>query len=91
MVLAYHDRPNPSPYLADIAVPAMIVFGEEDAAIPEERRADYGSIPGVEMRRIPDAGHMSNLEQPEAFNAYLADLACMAFPDHVAPESGLVP
>jgi 3-oxoadipate enol-lactonase len=30
------------------------------------------SIPGAELVVIPDAGHMSNMEQPAAFNRALA-------------------
>ena len=29
------------------------------------------NIPGAELVVIPDAGHLSNIEQPEAFNAAL--------------------
>jgi pimeloyl-ACP methyl ester carboxylesterase len=67
----YHDRPDPADHLTDVRVPTVVVFGEEDAAVPEHRRGDYLRIPDVVVRRIPEAGHISNLEAPEAFNEIL--------------------
>ncbi len=58
--------------LPEIAVPALIVVGEEDRAQPVARsRQMAAGIPGAELAVIPQAGHLSALEQPEAFNAVL--------------------
>ena len=75
LVLAYHNRPSPAEDLMSISMPTTIVFGEEDAAIPEPRRNDYVGIPGALHERIPGAGHMSNVERPDEFNAVLLALA----------------
>ena len=75
VVMAYHDRPDPGPHLVDITAPATIVYGVDDVAIPEDRRMDYTPIPDAVVHRIPNAGHMSNMEQPEVFNSALAELA----------------
>jgi 3-oxoadipate enol-lactonase len=32
-----------------------------------------GLLPRAELRLVPDAGHVVNLEQPEAFNALLRE------------------
>jgi 3-oxoadipate enol-lactonase len=40
-------------------------------------------IPGAELQIVPDATHLWNLQQPEAFNQTVA-----AFIDHAGPQSG---
>ena len=58
--------------LAEIEVPALIVVGEEDRAQPVSRGRQMASaIPGARLAVIPKAGHLSALEQPEAFNRAL--------------------
>lgn len=55
-----------------INVPTLIVVGEKD--IPKHQRiADLlsGSIKGAQKTVIPDAGHMSSMEQPDLFNDVL--------------------
>jgi pimeloyl-ACP methyl ester carboxylesterase len=58
--------------LSSIAVPTLLLWGDDDRRsamhIAEQLRA---VIPGAELAVIPNAGHVSNMEQPEAFNAYL--------------------
>ena len=56
--------------LPRIAVPALILWGALDVRSPLEvahQLAD--AIPDAELVVIPDCGHVSNLERPEAFNA----------------------
>lgn len=55
--------------LPKIEVPTLLVWGEHDARSPVavgERMRD--AIPGAQLIVIPDAGHLSNLEQPARFN-----------------------
>lgn len=56
-----------------ISCPTLVLVGEHDMATPPAmaRRIADG-IPGAEFRTIPDAAHLSCVEQPEAFNAALA-------------------
>lgn len=73
------ERPDATPLLPEIAVPALVLCGEEDAVSPPEgMRALAGQIPGARFRLIPRAGHLSPLENPEAFNreveAFLGEL-----------------
>lgn len=75
VVEPYHARPDPGPRLPLIDVPTAVVFGAEDAAVPDHRRDEYLAIPGSELFLIEGAGHMSNVEAPAAFNAILLSLA----------------
>ncbi len=54
-------------------MPTLIVVGEEDTLTPPAASEEmHRAIGGSELVRIPRAGHLSNLEQPESFNAALA-------------------
>lgn len=60
--------------LPNIRVPTLLVFGAEDPLTPP-RVGEYmrERIPGARLEIIPDAGHMTNLEQPDAFNRLVLD------------------
>jgi len=52
-----------------ISLPTMIIVGEADQAMPVAMsRAVQERIAGSELVIIPSASHLSNTEQPEAFN-----------------------
>ena len=56
--------------LPDIGVPTLLVWGDRDRRSPmslAERIRD--AIPDAELVVIANAGHVSNMEQPEKFNA----------------------
>jgi pimeloyl-ACP methyl ester carboxylesterase len=56
--------------LPTIAVPTLLVYGEEDQRSPlTVARTMHAAIPGSTLVVLPEVGHMSNLETPEAFNA----------------------
>lgn len=59
--------------LAGIAVPTLIIVGDQDQPflVPCEYMAK--KIPGARLEVIRGAGHSSNLDQPEAFNRVLLD------------------
>lgn len=62
-------RPDSKDVLARFAGPTMVVVGELDALIsPEKAQAMADLIRGAELVKIPGAGHLSNLEAPEAFH-----------------------
>jgi pimeloyl-ACP methyl ester carboxylesterase len=67
-------RPDRSHLLARIAVPTLVVVGEEDALTPpaESGRMRDG-IAGARLVTIPGAGHLSNLERPRDFNQALRE------------------
>ena len=55
-----------------IAVPTLLLYGEHDRLTPPAvGRALHERIPGSVFEAIADAGHLCNIEQPEAFNAAL--------------------
>jgi pimeloyl-ACP methyl ester carboxylesterase len=67
---ALRDRPDGNPGLKAIAVPALVLVGEHDTVTPPLAAANLSAqIRGSKLVHIPDAGHLSNLENPEAFNA----------------------
>ena len=66
-------RPDSTALLATIDVPTLVIVGEEDTLTPVagiERMAQ--AIKGSKLVKIPGAGHLSNLEQPDAFNHALS-------------------
>jgi 3-oxoadipate enol-lactonase len=71
---AMRARPDSTPLLSEIDVPTLVVVGEEDVITPvKEARAMAAMIRGSRLEVIPEAGHLSNLERPAAFNAALSD------------------
>lgn len=68
------ERPDRTPVLARIAVPALVVLGEEDELVPpDESRRMAEAIPGAETAVLARCGHLGNLERPAEFNAALGD------------------
>jgi len=64
------DRPDSRPGLGDIRCPTLVIHGTDDQIIPPpEAEAMQAAIEGSKIRLIRDAGHLPNLEQPDAFNA----------------------
>jgi pimeloyl-ACP methyl ester carboxylesterase len=56
--------------LPQIAVPTLLIWGELDARSPlSVARQFEHAIPDTQLVVIPACGHVSNLEQPEQFNA----------------------
>ncbi len=62
------QRVDSTDLLASINCPTVILVGGQDALIPPAVAQDYAArIPGAQFVVIPQAGHLSNLEQPQAF------------------------
>ncbi|MBW3619282.1 MAG: 3-oxoadipate enol-lactonase [Actinobacteria bacterium] len=64
----------------EVAVPALIVGGTEDVATPvDDAQWLAGRLPHAELVVLPGAGHLSSIEQPEAFTgqvlAFLTEAA----------------
>jgi 3-oxoadipate enol-lactonase len=71
-IRALMTRPDSTPLLASIHVPTLIVVGDEDTLTPPAASEEmHRAVGGSELVRIPHAGHLSNLERPEMFNAAL--------------------
>lgn len=72
-IRALMTRPDSTPLLPTIHVPTLILVGSEDSVTPPSAaREMHRAIAGSELVEIPDAGHLSNLEQPQRFHAALA-------------------
>ena len=67
-------RSDTTDVLASIQVPTLVITGEEDAVTgPEVGRDLAAAIPGARFLLVEEAGHLSNLEQPEIVNEALLD------------------
>lgn len=61
-------RADSTDLLAEISCPTLVIVGEEDVLTPPQVANEYAAqIPGAQFVAIPHAGHLSNLEQPQAF------------------------
>jgi pimeloyl-ACP methyl ester carboxylesterase len=66
-------RPDATEELGGIDVPTLVVVGADDSLSPPDVARDMQArIPESELAVLPGAGHLSNLEAPEAFNAAVA-------------------
>lgn len=62
-------RPDSNPILEKIQCPTLILVGEEDELTPVALAENMKQkIQDAELVVIPKAGHLSNIEQPQAFN-----------------------
>jgi 3-oxoadipate enol-lactonase len=60
--------------LARINVPTLVIVGDKDpATLPEYGELIASKIKGAEYAVIPDAAHLSNIEQAEVFTKTLVD------------------
>ena len=58
------------PGLPNINVPTLLIVGSKDATVPG-MKAINAAVPGSKLVELEGAGHLSSLEQPDAFNAAL--------------------
>ncbi|MFI5251086.1 MAG: alpha/beta fold hydrolase [Bacteroidota bacterium] len=67
--LAMASRTDTTSSLGRISVPAMIMVGENDTLTPPHSAMQMKEkMPNAEMYIIPNAAHVSNLENPKDFN-----------------------
>ena len=72
-IRAMMTRPDSTPLLSTIHVPALVVVGDEDTLTPPAMSEDLRrGIAGSELVRIAGAGHLASLERPDTFNDALA-------------------
>lgn len=58
--------------LGEIKVPTLIIVGADDRSRPPSEAQEMAErISGAKLEVIPEAGHISNLEQPEKVNSLL--------------------
>jgi pimeloyl-ACP methyl ester carboxylesterase len=67
-------RPDSTPTLSTLTIPTLIVVGEEDVITPaKEARTMYAAVQGSRFEMLANAGHLSSVERPAAFNAVLSE------------------
>ncbi len=70
---AMAGRPDSFDTLAALKTPALVIVGEEDRLTTrEDAEAMLRAVPDGRLAVIERAGHLSAVEQPEAFNAAVA-------------------
>jgi pimeloyl-ACP methyl ester carboxylesterase len=71
---AIMSRADSRPLLSEIRCPTLMLVGEGDELTPPELAKEIaGGIAGVKLVVVPDCGHLSTIEKPEAVNAALAE------------------
>ncbi len=71
-LIALASRTDSTPSLRQIKIPTLLLVGEHDAVTPTYASITMKEqIKGAEIHRIPEAGHMSNLENAGEFNKRL--------------------
>lgn len=74
ILMALRNRRDSTDLLSEIAVPTLVVGGAEDEiSAPDVMAQMAARIHGARHETIRDAGHLSNLEAPESFNAVLRE------------------
>jgi 3-oxoadipate enol-lactonase len=74
-------RPDSTPLLPSIAIPTLVIVGSEDSVTPpSEAEAIAAAIPDARLEVIEGAGHLSNLERWDTFNATLSTFLETAYP-----------
>jgi pimeloyl-ACP methyl ester carboxylesterase len=66
-------RPDRTGVLGEIDVPVAVIVGEQDVLMPPAEARAMAAVAGATMTVIPDAGHMSPIEQPGAVTEALRE------------------
>ena len=71
---AIMGRPDSRPGLAAIRCPTLMLVGEQDKGTPPELAREIAAgIPGARLVIVPDSGHLSTIEQPQAVTKALVE------------------
>ncbi len=74
-------RPDMTGFLPKISVPTLVIVGDQDAiSPPAEMKAIADAIPNAHYVVIPNSGHMTTMENPDAVNE-----AMLGFITQLAP------
>jgi pimeloyl-ACP methyl ester carboxylesterase len=66
-IRALLEESFPTEQLSTLTMPTLVLVGDEDPAL-EAARLTHQQIPGAQLVILRQAGHLSNLDAPEAFN-----------------------
>jgi pimeloyl-ACP methyl ester carboxylesterase len=71
---AIMTRPDCRPQLASIRCPTLVLVGDSDELTPPALSEEIAAgIAGARLVRVPDCGHLSTLERPQAVNRALVE------------------
>jgi pimeloyl-ACP methyl ester carboxylesterase len=66
-------RPDSRPMLPGIEIPTLVLVGEQDAITPPELAREMAeAVEWASLVVVPDCGHLSSLERPEAVTQALS-------------------
>jgi 3-oxoadipate enol-lactonase len=71
-IRALLEETFPTERLSSLTMPTLVLVGDQDPAL-EAARLTHQQIPGAHLVILPQAGHLSNLDAPEAFNTSVLD------------------
>ena len=73
-LIALATRTNVSDYLNHLNIPSLIIVGSEDVLVPKESAEKMKKcFENPDLKIIQNAGHLSNLENPDEFNNAISD------------------
>jgi pimeloyl-ACP methyl ester carboxylesterase len=71
---AIMSRPDSRPTLAEIDCPTLVLVGDEDQLTPPELAREMANgIRGARLVIVPESGHLSTVEQPQAVTKALVE------------------
>ena len=77
-LMAMAARPDSLPLLEQISCPTQIIVGERDLPTPpSDAKLMAERIPDARLTIIPEAAHLTNLEQPALFNETVRSFVSM--------------
>jgi pimeloyl-ACP methyl ester carboxylesterase len=72
---AIMTRVDSRPGLAAIKCPTLVLVGDSDEATPPDLAREMAvAIPGAKLVVVPECGHLSTIERPQAVNQSLIEL-----------------
>jgi pimeloyl-ACP methyl ester carboxylesterase len=73
-LLTLAARTDTTEFLERLDIKTLVIVGKEDKLTPPEfSKIIYGKTKNSDLKIITNAGHLSNMENPEEFNAALLD------------------
>ena len=70
------------PRLHELAMPALLIAGEDDVKYSEMARAMASRMPDATVRVVPGAGHAAHLERPDVFSDHVKEFLTRCLSDH---------
>lgn len=73
-LVAMKERPDSSASLREITVPTLVVVGDQDVLTPPaDSQTMVDAVPGARLVTVPEAGHLTPVEQPKAVARALSE------------------